>query len=709
MDATSADRRGPAVPGGDDPLQLGRPTGVFVGRRAELDWLKAQLCDPHAEPRPIAVCALQGMAGVGKSYLCDQFYGENRAAFPGGYLIVSLSPSTQPTPDSLLVELAARLRLDAPLALQASAVVARLRQPRTLLHIENVDTEAQATAVVDLVRQLAGCAVLVSARQTDVGLSPSLRWARLPVPPLPIDDALDQLSREFRAPRTASEAAQHRRIVEKLGALPLAVHLAAGRLTQGLRLESLLADIEQRVLDSRAADPGERSRDLLRRSILSSLQALERAVDADGDPELSREQVTPALAGLAHGPAAGVGESLTVALLGLGESSSERLLVRARGYSLVERTESADSVRWHLHPLVAATLRRASPPPPDGGLTALRTWFLTRLPQRLGAASHQQAEYWRAIQADEPALLHWLEAQPASEAAETARIGFVYACIRGPYATWGALCQRGLTVAQTPDERIPLLKLLSEMQHKSGQLDAALASAQEGRDLAKASGDQAAHAIALGQLADIYQARGQLDEALRIRKEEQLPVFETLGDIRSRAVTMGQIADIYQTRGQLDEALRIYQENIPIREKLGDVRGRAVTMGKIADIYEARGQLDEALRIRKQEALPVYETLGDIRSRAVTMGQIADIYQARGQLDEALRLLREEVLPVYRALKARREILVCETNIALGLVRRNKEGDRVEAEGLLRRAHGEAVEMRLPEADVIAGILATNF
>ena len=85
---------------------------------------------------------------------------------------------------------------------------------------------------------------------------------------------------------------------------------------------------------------------------------------------------------------------------------------------------------------------------------------------------------------------------------------------------------------------------------------------------------------------------------------------------------MGKIADILQARGQLDEALRIRrEEELPVYERLGDVRSTAVTMGKIADILQARGQLDEALRIRREEQLPVYERLGDVRSTAVTMGQ----------------------------------------------------------------------------------------
>jgi tetratricopeptide (TPR) repeat protein len=107
---------------------------------------------------------------------------------------------------------------------------------------------------------------------------------------------------------------------------------------------------------------------------------------------------------------------------------------------------------------------------------------------------------------------------------------------------------------------------------------------------------------------------------------------------------MGKIADIYQARGQLDEALRIRREDsLPVYERLGDVRERAVTMGKIADIYQARGQLDEALRIRREDSLPVYERLGDVRGLLVARANLALNLLARahaGDRDEAERLLR---------------------------------------------------------------------
>jgi hypothetical protein len=44
------------------------------------------------------------------------------------------------------------------------------------------------------------------------------------------------------------------------------------------------------------------------------------------------------------------------------------------------------------------------------------------------------------------------------------------------------------------------------------------------------------------KIADILQARGQLDEALRIRTEEELPVYERLGDAHSLLVCRANIA-----------------------------------------------------------------------------------------------------------------------------------------------------------------------
>nr|WP_244883503.1 CHAT domain-containing protein [Streptomyces zhihengii] len=188
-------------------------------------------------------------------------------------------------------------------------------------------------------------------------------------------------------------------------------------------------------------------------------------------------------------------------------------------------------------------------------------------------------------------------------------------------------------------------------------------------------GDTRSAAMTWGHIADILQQRGETDEALRIRQEVELPVYERIGDTHSAAVTWGQIADILQQRGETDEALRIRQEvELPVYERIGDTREAAVTWGRIADILQQRGESDEVLRIRREVTLPVYERIGDTRSAAVTWGRIADILQQRGETDEVLRIRREVTLPVYERIGDTREAAITWGRIA-DILQQRGEGD----------------------------------
>ena len=245
---------------------------------------------------------------------------------------------------------------------------------------------------------------------------------------------------------------------------------------------------------------------------------------------------------------------------------------------------------------------------------------------------------------------------------------------------------------------VDLLVELGDLQDSLGHPEDAEQSYSQALTAVSGTDDRRRRAMAQGRIASILETRGDLDKALRIRKEEQIPVYERLGEVRSLAIARGQIADILLVRGDLDEALRIrMEEEIPVYERLGDVRSLAVTRGypgsgiwTIADIpvYErlqARGDLDEALRIRREEQIPVFERLGDVRSLAITRGKIADIVEARGDLDEALRIRREEQIPVFERLGDVRSLAIT----------RGKIADIVQARGDL----DEALRIRATAAD----------
>ena len=222
--------------------------------------------------------------------------------------------------------------------------------------------------------------------------------------------------------------------------------------------------------------------------------------------------------------------------------------------------------------------------------------------------------------------------------------------------------QEILDYLATQQDEEPTLTI-ADMQHELGNLYEQLGEyddAQQHLHTALAHfaqlDERHAYARVLMDKAYLRFQQGEPAEALDDLQTKVLPWFVKLNDLQQQAETQGRIADILQARGQLDDALNIWQDDvIPIFEKLGDVRSKAVTMGKIADILQARGQLDNALNIRQNHELPVYEKLGDVRSKAVTMGKIADILQARGQLDDALNIRQNHELPVYEKLGDVRE------------------------------------------------------
>ncbi|MFI3217858.1 MAG: hypothetical protein QX189_01895 [Methylococcales bacterium] len=76
--------------------------------------------------------------------------------------------------------------------------------------------------------------------------------------------------------------------------------------------------------------------------------------------------------------------------------------------------------------------------------------------------------------------------------------------------------------------------------------DAAVISIQQALGIYQDYNDKRATAVSYGDLADVLEARGDLDGALKIRREEELPVYEALGDKRSLLVGQTNLALLLQ-------------------------------------------------------------------------------------------------------------------------------------------------------------------
>jgi hypothetical protein len=109
-------------------------------------------------------------------------------------------------------------------------------------------------------------------------------------------------------------------------------------------------------------------------------------------------------------------------------------------------------------------------------------------------------------------------------------------------------------------------------------------------------------ALAMGQIADILQGRGETDEALRIHIQERLPVAQRLGDMDSVAHIRFSCAMIRIRRGGLGqgEAQTIFDqlaESFTLTKKPQRADFIAAVGGVLGQVLAAAGEAEEALKV----------------------------------------------------------------------------------------------------------------
>ncbi|MGW4755444.1 BTAD domain-containing putative transcriptional regulator [Streptomyces chartreusis] len=351
------------------PAQLPATVPDFTGRASFVSELGEVLAS--AEGRVMAVSALAGIGGVGKTTLAVHVAHQARSAFPDGQLYVDLQGAgpRAAEPETVLGSFLRALgtadsaipdSLEERAALYRSALDGR----RVLVLLDNARDAAQ---VRPLLPGTEGCAALVTSRVRMVDLA-GAHLVDLDV--MSPDEALSLFTKIVGEERVASERKAALDVVAACGFLPLAIRIAASRLAA--RRTWTVS-----VLAAKLAD--ERRR-------LDELQAGDLAVKATF--ELGYGAMDPAqarafrLLGLADGP--DISLAAAAAVLDLPLDETEDLLEALVDTSLLE---SAAPGRYRYHDLVRlyarACAERDEQPPSEreAALSRLLDFYLATTAQ----------------------------------------------------------------------------------------------------------------------------------------------------------------------------------------------------------------------------------------------------------------------------------------------------------------------------------------
>jgi DNA-binding SARP family transcriptional activator/tetratricopeptide (TPR) repeat protein len=248
----------PLVP----PAQLPADLPTFAGRESEL-WHVAQMLGPGGDCPTVAVCAIDGMAGIGKTTFAIHWAHRIAKHFADGQLYLNLrgfdSSGAATAPADALYALLCSLGVPAsyiPDGLDARAGLYRsvLAGKRVLIVLDNARDVQQ---VRPLLPGSPGCLIIATSRNPLIGLAMTdgARLLTLNLPSLPT--AMQTLERRLGAGRVAAEPAAVEEIIQLCGRLPLALAIVSARAAAhpGFTLGSIAGDLRrtQGRLDAFAA------------------------------------------------------------------------------------------------------------------------------------------------------------------------------------------------------------------------------------------------------------------------------------------------------------------------------------------------------------------------------------------------------------------------------------------------------------------------
>jgi DNA-binding SARP family transcriptional activator/tetratricopeptide (TPR) repeat protein len=615
------------------PRELPADVQAFTGRiaeLAELDRLIAGDGQPpwagleHARPAPVVISAVAGTAGVGKTTLAVRWAHRVRDRFPDGQLYVDLRGYDPDEPVAPADALAGFLRAlgvpgqDVPADLNERAARYRsMLDGRRMLVL--LDNAAAVEQVRPLLPGTPGCVVVVTSRDSLVGLVARHGARRLDLDLLPPADAVTLL-RALIGERVDADPGAAATLAGQCARLPLALRVAAefaaGR--PDLTLAQLAGELagEQRRLD--LLEAGGDARTAVRGVFSWSC----RHLPADA-AEAFR------LIGLHPGP--DLDGYSVAALTGRTLSQSRDLLDVLARASLIRPTRDG---RYGMHDLLrayASQLATSGAGDDRMALTRLFDYYLAAATAALGILVPGESR--GLSRTPEPvtplpalsgpaAARAWLDAERATLTAAA------YTATRG----W-------------PGHAASLVAIVWRHIETGGHYSEAMSANTRALQAARQAGDRAAEAYALNALG-IVERLGRSEQATTYLRQA-LALFIEIGDQFGAACALTNLGSCDWRQGRYRQAARHRHQALTLFREVGDSLGEARALQSLGLAEAVQGSY-RAAGDHLRQALALNRELGDQSSEAQALGNLGMIDghlgrypEAAGQLQQAMALFLE--------------------------------------------------------------------
>ncbi|WP_329016327.1 tetratricopeptide repeat protein [Micromonospora rifamycinica] len=640
---------------GPRPAQLPAGLSTFTGRGDALAALDTMLGRAR-EGGALAVVAIIGTAGVGKTALAIRWAHRVRPLFDDGQLFLDLrgySPGAATASSDALSRCLRALGVpptQVPDDIDEAADLYRslLADRRMLILLDNARDTAH---VRPLLPGGAGCLVIVTSRDRLGGLAARHDAQRLSLDVLAPQEATELLTRVIGAERVAEQRDALAELAHDCAHLPLALRIAAADLhgRPHERVSGYLARL-------RAGDPltvltvRDDDQIAVRSAFAASYQTL--------PPRLQR---LFRLFGLV--PGCDVTAESAAAMLRCGADEAADLLSRiADAHLAQERTPGhfgthdllgryvtelaeieddreslGDLLSWYLFSVYAAADRlcpqvlRVPTPLPAPAAPPMR--FATHVDALawLDAHRHNLVAVTRHAAHQELHTLAWSLAD--------ALRGYLWL---GMHTTeWSAVARIGLAAARADrhEQAEAAARLsLAALHWRLERFPEAIDDYQLALLCAKRSEWRDGEAAALGNLGPVFRMTGQPGEALRVM-EQALEFNRRNGRIPGVAVNHNNLGLVCADLGRLREAADHHHAALTLAHQGGAPSSRALILSNLGVVLHLLGRSDDALQTLT-EALELHEQMGS-RGRATTLCALARVHGDRGDHPRAASLARQ--------------------------------------------------------------------